>query len=43
VLDHLRGFGLKSGQPEFDVPPARGLSYTGCISEIKINNVNIHK
>ncbi|MBT2558521.1 histidine--tRNA ligase [Hymenobacter sp. ISL-91] len=43
VLDYLRGFGFeKWDNLEFDVTLARGLSYyTGCIFEIKINNVNM--
>ncbi|MBT9392882.1 histidine--tRNA ligase [Hymenobacter sp. NST-14] len=43
VLDYLRGFGFEQwNNLEFDVTLARGLSYyTGCIFEIKINNVNM--
>ncbi len=43
VLEYLRGFGFeKWANLEFDVTLARGLSYyTGCIFEIKINNVNM--
>ncbi|WP_044002479.1 histidine--tRNA ligase [Hymenobacter swuensis] len=43
VLAYLRGFGFDKWQNlEFDVTLARGLSYyTGCIFEIKINNVNM--
>ena len=43
VLDYLRGFGFEQWDNlEFDVTLARGLSYyTGCIFEIKINNVNM--
>ncbi|MFD2784609.1 histidine--tRNA ligase [Hymenobacter rubripertinctus] len=43
VLEYLRGFGFeKWDNLEFDVTLARGLSYyTGCIFEIKINNVNM--
>ena len=43
VLDYLRDFGFTQWQNlEFDVTLARGLSYyTGCIFEIKINNVNM--
>ncbi|MDU0369068.1 histidine--tRNA ligase [Hymenobacter endophyticus] len=43
VLAYLRGFGFEKWQNlEFDVTLARGLSYyTGCIFEIKINNVNM--
>ncbi|UOQ79193.1 histidine--tRNA ligase [Hymenobacter sp. 5516J-16] len=43
VLEYLRSFGFTKWQNlEFDVTLARGLSYyTGCIFEIKINNVNM--
>ena len=43
VLEYLRGFGFEQwNNLEFDVTLARGLSYyTGCIFEIKINNVNM--
>ncbi|WP_188557513.1 histidine--tRNA ligase [Hymenobacter glacieicola] len=43
VLEYLRSFGFDKWQNlEFDVTLARGLSYyTGCIFEIKINNVNM--
>ncbi len=43
VLDYLRSFEFAKWQNlEFDVTLARGLSYyTGCIFEIKINNVNM--
>jgi histidyl-tRNA synthetase len=43
VLDYLRNFGFdKFDNLDFDVTLARGLSYyTGCIFEIKINNVNM--
>ncbi|UYZ64494.1 histidine--tRNA ligase [Hymenobacter weizhouensis] len=43
VLEYLRSFGFEQWQNlEFDVTLARGLSYyTGCIFEIKINNVNM--
>ena len=43
VFEYLRGFGFDKWQNlEFDVTLARGLSYyTGCIFEIKINNVNM--
>ncbi|GAA3927778.1 histidine--tRNA ligase [Hymenobacter algoricola] len=43
VLELLRGFGFEQfGNLEFDPTLARGLSYyTGCIFEIKINNVNM--
>ena len=43
VLDYLRDFGFNKFQNlDFDVTLARGLSYyTGCIFEIKINNVNM--
>ncbi|GAB3225176.1 histidine--tRNA ligase [Hymenobacter seoulensis] len=43
VLNYLRSFGFEKWQNlEFDVTLARGLSYyTGCIFEIKINNVNM--
>jgi histidyl-tRNA synthetase len=43
VLDYLRAFGFdKFANLDFDVTLARGLSYyTGCIFEIKINNVNM--
>ncbi|MBX0290080.1 histidine--tRNA ligase [Hymenobacter sp. HSC-4F20] len=43
VLEYLRSFGFEKWQNlEFDVTLARGLSYyTGCIFEIKINNVNM--
>jgi histidyl-tRNA synthetase len=43
VLDYLRDFGFEKFENlDFDVTLARGLSYyTGCIFEIKINNVNM--
>ncbi|TGE20222.1 histidine--tRNA ligase [Hymenobacter elongatus] len=43
VVDFLSGFGFEQFQNlEFDPTLARGLSYyTGCIFEIKINNVNM--
>ena len=42
VFDLLKGFGSDDTHIEFDIPLARGLSYyTGCIFEVKINNVSI--
>jgi histidyl-tRNA synthetase len=42
VFDLLRLYGSNDEQVEFDVALARGLSYyTGCIFEVKINNVGI--
>nr|HPH46784.1 histidine--tRNA ligase [Chryseolinea sp.] len=42
VLDLLENYGSNDEHVVFDVPLARGLSYyTGCIFEVKINNVGI--
>jgi len=42
VLDLLSGYGATKEHVEFDIALARGLSYyTGCIFEVKINNVSI--
>ncbi len=42
VLDLLSGYGTTEEHVEFDIALARGLSYyTGCIFEVKINNVSI--
>lgn len=42
VKDILFGFGTEVKQLEFDSQLARGLSYyTGCIFEVKVNNVSI--
>jgi len=42
VLSLLKGFGANEDHIEFDIALARGLSYyTGCIFEVKINNVGI--
>lgn len=42
VLTLLKGFGANEDHVEFDIALARGLSYyTGCIFEVKINNVGI--
>jgi histidyl-tRNA synthetase len=42
VLDLLTHYGSDESNVEFDVALARGLSYyTGCIFEVKINNVSI--
>ena len=42
VLDFLKASGSGDEYVEFDIPLARGLSYyTGCIFEVKINNVAI--
>lgn len=42
VFDILRNYGADDAHVEFDVALARGLSYyTGCIFEVKINNVSI--
>jgi histidyl-tRNA synthetase len=42
VLNLLKGFGANEDHVEFDIALARGLSYyTGCIFEVKINNVGI--
>ncbi len=42
VLNLLKGFGVNEDHVEFDIALARGLSYyTGCIFEVKINNVGI--
>jgi histidyl-tRNA synthetase len=42
VLSFLGDFGLNDAHVEFDIALARGLSYyTGCIFEVKINNVKI--
>lgn len=42
VLTILSGYGVSEDHVEFDIALARGLSYyTGCIFEVKINNVSI--
>lgn len=42
VLNLLSGYGATEEHVEFDIALARGLSYyTGCIFEVKINNVSI--
>jgi len=42
VLSILSGYGASEDHVEFDIALARGLSYyTGCIFEVKINNVSI--
>jgi len=42
VLSLLAGYGKDASHVEFDIALARGLSYyTGCIFEVKINNVGI--
>ncbi len=42
VLQMVKGLGADEGNVEFDIALARGLSYyTGCIFEVKINNVSI--
>lgn len=42
VLELLKDYGVSEDHVEFDVSLARGLSYyTGCIFEVKINNVAI--
>jgi histidyl-tRNA synthetase len=42
VLSLLKNYGEAEGNVEFDISLARGLSYyTGCIFEVKINNVAI--
>jgi len=42
VLNLLRSYGANEDHVEFDIALARGLSYyTGCIFEVKINNVAI--
>jgi histidyl-tRNA synthetase len=42
VLNILSGYGVSEDRVEFDIALARGLSYyTGCIFEVKINNVAI--
>lgn len=42
ILDILKDFGSTPDHIEFDIALARGLSYyTGCIFEVKINNVSI--
>lgn len=42
VLSLLAGYGSDASHVEFDIALARGLSYyTGCIFEVKINNVAI--
>ncbi len=42
VFELLRSYGADDSHMEFDVALARGLSYyTGCIFEVKINNVSI--
>jgi histidyl-tRNA synthetase len=42
VLSLLKNYGTNDAHVEFDIALARGLSYyTGCIFEVKINNVSI--
>jgi histidyl-tRNA synthetase len=42
VLNLLSAYGTSEAHVELDIPLARGLSYyTGCIFEVKINNVSI--
>ncbi len=42
VLDLLKSYASNDDHVVFDIPLARGLSYyTGCIFEVKINNVSI--
>lgn len=42
VLNLVKSCGSDESHVEFDIPLARGLSYyTGCIFEVKINNVSI--
>lgn len=42
VLDLLKSYGANDEHVDFDIALARGLSYyTGCIFEVKINNVSI--
>ncbi|MEK6780329.1 MAG: histidine--tRNA ligase [Bacteroidota bacterium] len=42
VLSLLKSYGVEEDHVEFDIALARGLSYyTGCIFEVKINNVSI--
>lgn len=42
VFELLKHYGADDTHVEFDIPLARGLSYyTGCIFEVKINNVSI--
>lgn len=42
VLELLKSYGVSDENVEFDISLARGLSYyTGCIFEVKINNVSI--
>ncbi len=42
VLNTLKDYGVNDDHIEFDIALARGLSYyTGCIFEVKINNVSI--
>ena len=42
VFRLIRSLGADESNVEFDIPLARGLSYyTGCIFEVKINNVSI--
>jgi histidyl-tRNA synthetase len=42
VFDILKNYGASDEHVEFDIALARGLSYyTGCIFEVKINNVKI--
>lgn len=42
VQEILKGFGVEVAQLQFDSQLARGLSYyTGCIFEVKVNNVSI--
>lgn len=42
VLNILKSYGVTTDHVDFDIALARGLSYyTGCIFEVKINNVSI--
>ncbi len=42
VFDYLKSFEIQHATLEFDVALARGLSYyTGCIFEVKVNNVQM--
>ena len=42
VFDYLKSFTIKNATLNFDLALARGLSYyTGCIFEVKVNNVNM--
>jgi histidyl-tRNA synthetase len=42
VLDYLGNFQVRNARVQLDIALARGLSYyTGCIFEVKVNNVNM--